>query len=301
LRAPLFAGAAFGAALLPSIAHGFAVGWEHFWWSIYARRVAFMGEDATTAGVQLKRLHSSLLVTIGAWCVPALLTVAGLFQRLDPARIFALLWLLGSLIGMSMGGFWFWHYFIQMMPPLCVLAALGLESVLASRLRVAWAVAVLLTASIFAVREGSLWVASPKEISWQVYHRPGYLVADRVAKHIAATTSESDTIFVAFSQAEIYYLARRKPSFPYMFYADFEYSKQLFEGALDTIRKRQPARLIIAQPPPAKRMRWGDFMRLVSEGYTPDKGFSVDEGLEPAIMVFRRRTEPTKTELSNVH
>lgn len=300
LRGPVLAGAGFAAALIPSIVHGISVGWEQFWYCIYARRIEFLtGEGGTTSGVQLARLESSLLFTLGAWCVPAVLAFAGLFRRFDQPRSFGAFWLLGSLIGMSMGGFWFWHYFMQMMPPLCLLAALGLESLLASRFRSAWAVAVLLSASVFVVREGPLWIATPKEISWQIYHRAGYLVADRVGAHIAATTKESDTIFVAFAQAEVYYLARRKPSLPYMFYVDFEYSQRLFDAALTTIRERKPALLVIAQPPPPKRMRWGDFLRLVSVGYEPDAGFSVDGGREPAIMVFRRKTEPKTTELSN--
>ena len=99
----------------------------------------------------------------------------------------------------------------------------------------------------------------------------------------------------------MYYLARRKPSFPHMFYADFEYSQRLFDGAIATIRERRPALLIVAQAPPPKRMRWGDFMRLIAAGYEPDRGFSIDGGREPAIMVFRRKNEPMKTELSNVH
>jgi hypothetical protein len=302
-RAPLISlftsGAAFFAALLPSIAHGAWIGWQYFWDSIYARRVALMGDNSLS--VQIDRLTTSLMITLGAWCVPAMLTIAGMFRRIDQPRLFGLLWLLGALAGMSMGGFWFWHYFIQMMPPLCLLAALGLETLLASRLRIAWIAAVLLTSTIFIVREGSLWTAPPKEISWQIYHRAGYLVSDQVAKHVAANTTEKDSIFVCFGQAEIYYLARRKPSFPYMFYADFEYSQQLFDGAIATIRDRRPARLILVQPPPPKRMRWGEFLRVVGLGYEIDKVFSVDGATDPAIMVFRRKIAPTKTEPSNVH
>ncbi|MGB3327863.1 MAG: hypothetical protein WBA46_02850, partial [Thermomicrobiales bacterium] len=50
-----------------------------------------------------------------------------------------------------------------------------------------------------------------------IYGHPGYLAQEDVAAYIREHSSPDDTIYVAFDQAGIYYLADRKPAYRHLY------------------------------------------------------------------------------------
>jgi hypothetical protein len=44
-----------------------------------------------------------------------------------PGILFVIAWFLVTFLPVSMGGRFFFHYYVQLLPPLCVLAAMGVE------------------------------------------------------------------------------------------------------------------------------------------------------------------------------
>jgi 4-amino-4-deoxy-L-arabinose transferase-like glycosyltransferase len=280
--------AAFGLTLVPSVLHGAWIGWDHYWESIVRRRAAYATEGTFSAAEQLRLFVNGAMFSIPSWAIPAVLAIASVVAKIERPQRFAILWLAASLVGMAMGGFWFAHYFIQALPPLALLAALGIPGVVRRQKRWIWAAPIVIATVLF-VRDASLWTRTPEQISWNLYHRPGYLVAAEVATYVAANTGETDSIFVAFSEAEIYYLARRRASFPHMYYADFVYSAHLFEGAINTIRQAVPAMVLVAQAPPPDRMSWEEFMSILTQRYEQVRALPPGLDENGPVMIFRRK------------
>ena len=278
----------FGLGLLPSVLHGAWIGWEHYWENLATHRTQYADAESLALGTQWARLSSAVGRTVASWGVPGALALVGLARRWGRPELFAMLWIGTSAVGMAMGGFWFEHYFIQLMPPLALLAGAGLRSWPRDRSGLLLSVPVVLALGAFS-KDVRLWVADPVEVSWALYAKPGYTVQREVVEHLESATSEDDRIFVAFSQAEIYYLARRKASWPYMWLADFEYSQEIFDGAVASIREREPALVVVFQPPPAHRMSMNDFLGLLSEGY--DLVHTVRSGPSNSIAarIYRRK------------
>ncbi|HSM05493.1 MAG TPA: hypothetical protein VK858_12825, partial [Longimicrobiales bacterium] len=288
LRGVIRVGAAFGLVLIPSVLHGAWIGWEHYWESMYTRRAAYADANSIGLRTQLGRFLLGVLDTAPSWAVPATLSGIAVTAKLDRARGFLLLWLGTSVVGMAMGSFWFRHYFIQAIPPLAILGAMGLSALATRRRRWIWVVPIAASIAVFSW-DVFLWSRPAAETSLRVYGRPAYLVADEAADYVAANTVPSDRIFVAFSQAEIYYLSRRKASFPHMYYADFVYSERLFQEALASIREGEPAMVLVVQPPPVERMSMDDFIGILDEGYELVRTVQTPVPDARPILIYRRR------------
>lgn len=74
-----------------------------------------------------------------------------------------------------------------------------------------------------------------------------------------------------------------------MYYADFRYSKRLFEEALQSIREREPAMVVIAQRPPTRHMAAEEFLSIVPRGYEFDLSVAVESEDPSGVYVFRRK------------
>ncbi len=172
VRGAVIAVLTFILGLLPSVLHGMWVGWEFYFDSMVTQRVLFASQGSLSFGTQIVRLASGTLMTIPSWGIPAALSVVALSRRFQTQQLFGLLWVVSALFGMAMGGFWFWHYFVQLVPPLALLAGAGALGLFRSGFR--WVPTVLLVlATILFSRDVALWGSSPSEISWHLYGRSG--------------------------------------------------------------------------------------------------------------------------------
>jgi 4-amino-4-deoxy-L-arabinose transferase-like glycosyltransferase len=149
-----------------------------------------------------------------------ILAVVALRKRANGAQ-WMLLWLIASLLGAVAGRRFYGHYFIQLVPPLAVLAAVGLDELAKAlrttpgpRLRIAAALLLLLTIfSFYRFQERTIVFA------WDTL--TGQPISDRwlltrfnrdihnIAGYIDAHTSPQDPIFVWGFKPEIYYASRR--------------------------------------------------------------------------------------------
>ncbi len=274
--------------LVPSVLHGIWVGWEFYVGSMIGQRVLFASQGSLSIGTQLDRLGRSTLLTMPSWGIPAVLSLTALSRRFQRPQLFGLLWLGSSVFGMAMGGFWFLHYFIQLMPPLAFLGGAGLLGLGRQRFRWVWTLLLLLVTLPFT-RDLLLWTSPPSQISWDLYRRSGYLVATEVADYIAANTSMDESVFIAFSQAEIYYLSRRRAAIPYMYYAYYEYSPDIFDQAVDAIREAEPAIVVVAQPPPSNRMSSDEFENILLNRYELVKEVQPAIATARPLLLYRRK------------
>jgi 4-amino-4-deoxy-L-arabinose transferase-like glycosyltransferase len=154
---------------------------------------------------------------VGGWLLPPR---EGRVAR--PGRLVAV-WLAFSCVGVTTGGYFREHYFMQIIPALAVLAAVG-AATLAGLLPSRWPRAVLpwaVAAAVIAyavVAAPRYWLpGSPDEKSRLLYLSNPFPESAEVARYVAELSDPADPIFVFGSEPQIYYYARRKCASRYIF------------------------------------------------------------------------------------
>jgi hypothetical protein len=165
---------------------------------------------------------------------------------------------------------------------------MGLPRLGATSLRTAWIGALSIAFVLFGRGDLTFWFQSPDTISWKLYHRPGYILQNQIAHYIRSVTSESDTIYVAFAEAELYYLSGRRAAVPQFYFLHAQYSKSVFDSIIEAIEGGKPAVVLLVQEPPANQMSPHAFLQILQQGYVRDRVFSVGQDAPP-IVAFRRR------------
>jgi hypothetical protein len=211
---------------------------------------------------------------VPVWLPLALLAYAARtpLARAPRSRAFVLMWLGTSFVGMAMGGNWFLHYFQQLLPPLCVLAALGLGNLAQtssggrSHLVVAGAVALL-----------AFWLFAPfvrlsgEDGLERIYGSDGYRFGDEAGAYVASITSADDEVLVVLSHASLVQATGRLSSSPYL------YAQQVLglDGVLDAmvreIEAGAPA-VVVVSTRQLEHMRLGSrFRPFVERSYEFDR------------------------------
>ena len=149
------------------------------------------------------RSQSSLLpfVVTGAVAWIAALAFAARWRSLSGAARLAVVWLVLSFIGSIAAGHLAWHYFIQVMPPLAVLAGLMVDQAMNWESR-RW---VAVIAALGVAAPAAYWLvfdlrADPLTYDWSPPIAQHQLVADYVGAH----TGPDDRVFVWGVWAAIY-------------------------------------------------------------------------------------------------
>ncbi len=280
------AGAALG--VFPSVAHGLWVGAEYFLESLYLR---FDLYDAQTLSVatQWDLFDVGLQRTVSAWAFLAIASALAAIKVPGPARLFGGLWLAFSVLGLAAGGWWRTHYFMQVIPPLAFLGAMGLRQLRPTANGLAWAAALVFGVLLFVQRDAALGIRSPETISWTLYKRPGYILSGQIANYVRSTTHEEDTIYVAFAQADLYYLSARRGAAPQYYYLLAQSSKKSFDSVIEAIEARDPALVVVIDRPPGNRMSAAAFLEILNRGYAPAREFAIEQSRTDPIVVFRRK------------
>lgn len=209
--AGLAAGLAAGAALLAVT--GSIPG---FWRWTVETLVGYATGNWTPANLW-SRAEGSLLpfVLWGAFTWIAAIAFAARWRVLQPVEKLAVAWLALSFAGALAAGHLAWHYFIQVMPPLALLAALMIERALAWEAR-RWVAAVAVLA--VAIPAG-YWLAFNLTADPLTYDWTGAPAQhQQVAAYMAAHTNPGDRVFVWGVWAALYVesdrvMATRFPGF----------------------------------------------------------------------------------------
>jgi len=165
-----------------------------------------------------------------------------------------LAWLAASVLGVSVGGYFREHYYLQAAPPLAALAALGASEVvvplLALRRREPVLVALVILVIGLAVLATPAYYlsSSPESRSLFVYHENPFLESPVVASFIAGRTSPEESVFIFGSEPQILFLAKRRAASRYLCVyplmlptAD---ARRRQQEALAEIRRAAPAMIV---------------------------------------------------------
>jgi hypothetical protein len=235
-----------GAALLPVALAASTAPNVHDWWSAV---VAYRGEgDSLVTDSPLHRL--SLLgqsLPAAAKGIGLLVMLTAIGWRASP--LLPRLWLGAALIGVLGGGNFHAHYYIQLVPPLSLLAAVGLRRVLVDRRPLTVAACGATAAATVAITVPLLF-ASPRAQARAIWPNDRHLVhSDALASYLRARTRSSEPIYVLWGGADLYYLADRRSTLRYMWYRNVKTVDGALASARRSFAQRRPALIVVVQPP----------------------------------------------------
>jgi 4-amino-4-deoxy-L-arabinose transferase-like glycosyltransferase len=167
------------------------------------------------------------------------------------APFLARAWVAAAALGVLGGGNFHAHYYLQLAPPLALLAGFGVHRLYETRSRVLGAVAAATAVATIAVTL-PLWVEDGAAQAGDVWPNDPHLASDRaVADYVRAHTRPGQPIQVVWAAAGIYYLADRPPALRYMWRRPIESVPGALTEARRVLAAREPALVVLAQPPSA--------------------------------------------------
>src|SRR5665811_196163 len=162
------------------------------------------------------------------------------------------LWILASLVGIAIGGDWWAHYLIQIIAPFAIwFAGMVIDAIrsVRSHTRPAlFAVTVVLLLAPYRV----ITLGSTEEMSNALFSHPGYQAQDEIAQWLNENTPPGATIYVAFDQAAIYYLADRPPAYRHLYDQELRAIPSSYSDIITIIRSPERPLYIVStrQPGP---------------------------------------------------
>jgi 4-amino-4-deoxy-L-arabinose transferase-like glycosyltransferase len=235
--------AGISAVGLITLIHGYTLGWDDFIYATVTYRLTLQSSATVSLLHHLRAIGSltytsaalvGILLLIGIFRarLPMLRTTAapvvihtprrwtGFLSRFrlphDEGGLLILLWIIGSIAGLAMGGDWWSHYMIQIVPPLTLWIAWNFDGIIrALRHWRRWLAVALMSVLVFLPY--AIIVDGYDSMLERLYGHPGYPAQAEVARYVRENTDPDDTIYVAFDQAAIYYLADRKPAYRHLY------------------------------------------------------------------------------------
>ena len=218
------------------------------WWNAVVAYRAHGDSILTGSPVhRLAALASSLPPAAKGLGVLAVLAAAG--WRRSP--LLARLWLGAAALGVLGGGNFHPHYYLQLVPPLSLLAGVGVVA-LSRRPRRALSatagVAALATVGLTA----PLWFAGPTAQARAIWpHDPHLVDNGDLAAYVRAHTRPGQRILVIWAAADVYGLADRPPAAPYLWYRNLQALPAARAAVRTALLARTPALVLEVQPPDA--------------------------------------------------
>ena len=222
-----------------------AVSFHPWWFAVVSYRGS--GDSLVTGSVahRLDLFVDSLPAVLEGIGLLALLAVVG--WRGSP--LLARLWLGAAALGVLGGGNFHFHYYLQLVPPLAILAGVGVEKLVERR---AWKTALAFGAVAVAtvVVTVPLWFDGPTAQAKAIWPDDVHLRHDAaVVRYLDTHTRPGEKVFVLWAAANVYYLADRAPVIPYMWRRNIE----AIPGVLDRLRgdlaAGRPALVAVVQSP----------------------------------------------------
>ena len=217
-----------------SLVHGVATGWDDYWFAVAGYRLSAPSGAAGDLGARWDRLSGTLpKALLDLWpvllCVPLGL-VRGRFPGGTALGLVAPVWLAAALAGVALGAQYYPHYYVQLVPPLVLLAVLGVTSLGRPALQAALAAALIVPA---AAQVGYLQTLSDDRLDRWVMDDEHLLANRSLAPWLEARTLPEERIYAFVTSADLYFLTDRRSPYPYLWL----YNVLEIPGARERLRR----------------------------------------------------------------
>ena len=242
-----------GAALplTASAVHGLLTGWDDYWFAVAGYRLSAPSGAAGDLGARWDRLAGTLpkgLLDLWPLLVGTAVGLAGLRRhRGSPLALVGPVWLAAALAGFALGAQYYPHYYVQLVPPLVLLAVLGATSVRRPALRLALAAVLIVPA---AAQVGYLLTLPDDRLDRWVMDDDRLLANRTLAPWLEARTDPDERIYAFVTSADLYFLTDRRSPYPYLWL----YNVLEIPGARERLRRTLeapdgPAWVVLYQRP----------------------------------------------------
>jgi 4-amino-4-deoxy-L-arabinose transferase-like glycosyltransferase len=266
-RPALVFAAGAAAPLLAAVWHGIAIGWATYWTALIGYQLSALGSDganASTRWTDLGRHAGDIALDL---TVVAVVAAFGWRHLRTPGRWVLGGWLAAGLVGVNLGGSYWPHYFVQLLPPLAVLAAAAVTGLRSRPWRVAVAGAVVLPTVVWLA---ALVPMSPARRSQTIPYDALAARDDRIAAVIRASTTPQDRIYVLESEAYLYFAADRPSPYPYLWGKPIDKIPDALPRLRAMLASPQRPTLVVLDTPPAAVDPSGGIAAALAEHYRPD-------------------------------
>ncbi len=248
-RGPALVFAAGAAApLLACVLHGIAIGWSTYWTALIGYQLSALGSDganASTRWTDLGRHAGDIALDLVVVVVVAAFGWRHLHRH---GRWLVGGWLAAGLVGVNLGGSYWPHYFVQLLPPLVLLAAATVTGLRSRPWRRAVAGAVVLPTLVWLA---ALVPMSPARRSETIPYDALAARDDRIAAVIRASTSPQDRIYVLESEAYLYFAAERQSPYPYLWGKPIDKIPDALPRLRAMLASPERPTLVVLDTPPA--------------------------------------------------
>jgi hypothetical protein len=197
--------------------------------------------------------------------------------------------LAGSCIGAAAGGYWYWHYYLGLLPGACLLAGEALARLASATRPNRLAVTGLLVTGVAALAFNARLVGdSPAQTSWNLYRRPAYLASREIAAYLRSHTHERDRIYATFAQADLYHLAGRRSIGRQLYWTEINRVPGAYERLLHVLDdpRQRPVYVVEIDRELEKPGRAAAFWSRIEEFYRR-------EAVIRGFTLYRLRTDAT--------
>jgi 4-amino-4-deoxy-L-arabinose transferase-like glycosyltransferase len=203
----------FAVPIIALVVDGWSRGWSRYWTALAGYQFSSFDSAHNNAGTRWSELVGSLPFML--WDIGAVIVIAVLGLRLLPrtGRWPLVWWLVAGLVAVNLGGSYWTHYYVQLLPPLVLAASYAAVTVASRGMRVVLA-AILVVPALG-------WMVALIPMSTRVRERAiPYFASSVRDRHIAAAidaeTQPDQHIYVLESDALLYVLAQRQTTYPYL-------------------------------------------------------------------------------------
>ena len=250
---------------LVALAHGLLTGPADWWYAVVGYHTATESVVRGDHGAQLRAFLHSLGPLRDLYALLAVATFAGLAARRRLPTVIIAAWLAAVLVGVAGGGLFHPHYWIALIAPGVVIAAVGITSLTRPALRLALAVA---GAGTIVAPLGAYTTTSPRQVSQRTSADTRILDAPAVGRALEQASRSGDRVLALWANASVYWYTDRVPASRYLWHRNLE----LIPGAVPTIVAEvtgptPPAAIAVYQPPRSLD-RTGAIERAIATRYT---------------------------------
>ena len=214
-----------------SVVHGLTVGWHNYWFAVVDYKLGAASAGEATLHDRADYFHrtfpSALADLHGVVLIAALGALLALRRRTEAA--IPLVWFLVALVGFNVGGLYWRHYYVQLLAPLALLAAVAIANVRRLELRAVLAAIAVVPVAVYLVQLATM--SHAQRVRTITYYR-SYEADRRIAAAIRARSSPDAPIYVLSARADVYLLAHRRTSYRYLWGHEIHEIK----GAVDELR-----------------------------------------------------------------
>ncbi len=247
------------APVVPALGYFAAKGaWTQFWDATVRHNLEYAsGTSLRSYGLYFwLQIRASLATLVPVCAAAALAPIFLSSETSDRRRVLGStgLWLAASLVAVAAGGYFRRHYFILAVPPLALLAGMGLHAAarrIAPPRPAAWLTLAAAAAIVGHAVMQSPWyylTGTPETKSRRIYDVNPFAESPAVARFLAERSRPEDRIFVFGSEPQLLFYAQRQSASRYIYVyplmMPFEGARQRQLEALAEIDARPP-RLIV--------------------------------------------------------